>query len=103
MKLVKKCLKKYWPFLKPVQPDRVLTRELIILLSFFPIDINVVHEAYQFLGMKYVDDTYTAPNTFALLHRTFLKIAKPDLGGKKDLNLVPTGKKRVRIYNFTKK
>ena len=63
----------------------------VILFSFFPIDINVVHEAYQFLGMKYVDDTYTAPNTFALLHRTFLKIAKPDVQGRKELNLVPTG------------
>ena len=41
--------------------------------------------------MKYVDDTYTAPNTFALLHRTFLKIAKPDVQGRKELNLVPTG------------
>lgn len=75
-----------------------LVRILIEMINYFaviyhnfPIDINVVHEAYQFLGMKYVDDTYTAPNTFALLHRTFLKIAKPDVQGKKELNLVPTG------------
>ena len=50
--------------------------------------------------MKYVDDTYTAPNTFALLHRTFLKIAKPDVGGRKELNLVPTGNKHIVCLHF---
>ena len=44
-------------------------------------DMKTIHEAYQFLSEKYIDDIYTAPNTFALLHKSILKMAynKPNM------------------------
>ena len=47
--------------------------------SFNEIDMRTVHEAYQYLSMRFVDEYVSAPSTFALLHKSFLKIAKPNV------------------------
>ena len=48
-------------------------------LSLNEIDYKTVHEAYQYLCMRFVDDYVSAPSTFALLHKSFLKIARPTI------------------------
>ena len=47
--------------------------------TFNEIDMRTVHEAYQYLSMRFVDEYVSAPSTFALLHKSFLKIAKPNV------------------------
>ena len=47
--------------------------------TFEEMDMKTVHEAYQYLCMRFVDDYVSAPSTFALLHKSFLKIARPTI------------------------
>ena len=50
--------------------------------TFEEMDMKTVHEAYQYLCMRFVDDYVSAPSTFALLHKSFLKICRPTIVDK---------------------
>ena len=56
---------------------------------FDEMDMKTVHEAYQYLCLRFVDELISAPNTFALLHKTFLRFARPNLAENVKIDFTP--------------
>ena len=69
--------------------------------SFEEMDMLTVHEAYQYLCMRFVDELISAPNTFSLLHKSFLKICRPSLDNPNENNFDSISRKSDSRYGFT--